>query len=471
MNLAWLLAPALAGAMTFSSRAATPPSFVVLVGEGQGWSSLSVPMDDSNLRSASADVRTPHLDRLAREGMRFSRFLAASPRCTPSRAALLTGRSPAQLRMTFVREGRADDLGAATRLVPASSTNELPLESTTVAELLRPLGYATAHFGKWHLGRTDPSRHGFDASSGPTSNGGPDNSEHPNPTQAFACADAAVAFIRSNVAKCRPFYVQVCQYAGKSVLDARAETYAAAEQRLGPRGRMRAGAVAVAEDADAAQGRILQALDHLGVATNTFVFYTTDHGAPGRNPPLSGGKGTLGDGGLRVPLLVRGPGIPPGRTSPTLATMVDLLPTVADLAHADVSGIRGLEGGSLVPAFRDPEHGIVRRPRESFVVHFPHYDKDPIGPASALYQGDFKLVRRHEDGALQLFNLARDPSETRDLAHDQRALAAELDQRLAAYLKDVGAAMPAIRDVSGPVTPAQDLPGERRGKRARPARP
>lgn len=465
--LACLLASALLCAPTVVSSAAATPSFVVLVGEGQGWSSLSVPMDDSNPRSASADVRAPHLDRLAREGMRFSRFLAASPRCTPSRAALLTGRSPAQLHMTFVREGRGDDPGAPTRLVPAPSSNELPLDATTVAEVLRPLGYATAHFGKWHLGRTDPSRHGFDASSGPTSNGGPDNSEHPNPAQAFACADAAVAFIRSNVAKGRPFYVQVCQYAGKSVLDARPETYAAAEQRLGPRGRTRAGAVAVAEDADAAQGRILQALDQLGVATNTFVFYTTDHGAPGRNPPLSGGKGTLGEGGLRVPLLVRGPGIPPGRSSPTLATMVDLLPTIADLAHADVSGIRGIEGGSLVPAFQDPDHGIVRRPRESFVVHFPHYDKDPLGPASALYQGDLKLVRRHEDGMVQLFNIARDPSESRDLAPDQPAQAAELDQRLAAYLKDVGAAMPSIRDVSGPVTPAQDLPGERRGKRTR----
>ena len=452
-------------------HAAPPPNFVVLVGEGQGWSSLSVPMDEGDPRSASPDVRTPNLDRLAREGMRFSRFLAASPRCTPSRAAILTGRSPAQLQMTFVREGRSDDAGPRTRVVPASTTNELPPESTTVAEILRTKGYATAHFGKWHLGRLDPSRHGFDASSGPTSNGGPDNSEHPNPRQAFASADAAVAFIRASVAKGRPFYVQLSQYAGKSVLDARPETYAGVEQRLGARGRARAGSVAVAEDADAAQGRVLDVLGEMGVATNTFVFYTTDHGAPGRNPPWSGGKGTLGEGGLRVPLLVRGPGVPAGRCSGVLATMVDLLPTIAELAGADLAGIRGIEGGSLAPVFRDPAAGLIRRPREAFVVHFPHYDKDPSGPASAIYLGDFKLVRLYETGALRLFDLARDPTESRDLALSSPSKASELDQRLAESLREVGAAMPRLRDVGAGAVGAEDLPGERRGKRPKKGTP
>lgn len=290
-------------------------SFVVLVGEGQGWSSLSVPMDEADPRSASPEVRTPNLDRLAREGMRFGRFLAASPRCTPSRAAILTGRSPAQLRMTFVSEGRGDDGGAATRLAPATASKELASETTTLAEVLRGKGYATARFGKWHLGRTDPSRHGFDASSGATSNGGPDNSEHPNPKQAFASADAAVAFIRRAVGEGRPFYVHLCQYAGKSVLDARPETYAAAEERLGARGRARAGAVAVAEDADAAQGRVLAVLDELGVAGGTYVFYTTDHGAPGRNPPLAGGRARSGRAGFGCRCWCGGRGFRPGRAA------------------------------------------------------------------------------------------------------------------------------------------------------------
>lgn len=461
----------LAGLLAWAGcHAASPglaaPSFVVLVGEGQGWASLSVPMDDRDPASASSEVRTPHLDRIAREGMRFTRFMAASPRCTPSRAAILTGRSPAQLRMTFVNEGRGDaGDGAATRLVPAATTKELPLETTTIAEVLRGKGYATAHFGKWHLGRTDPSRHGFDASSGPTSNGGPENSEHPNPRQAFASADAAVAFIRRAVAEGRPFYVQLCQYAGKSVLDARPETYAAAEQRLGGRGRSRAGAVAVADDADAAQGRVLAVLDELGLAASTFVFYTTDHGAPGRNPPWTGGKGTLGEGGLRVPLLVRGPGVPAGASSRVLATMVDLLPTIAELAGADVSGVGGLEGGSLAPVFHDPARGVVRRGRDSFVVHFPHYDKDPLGPASAIYRGNLKLVRIHETGTTRLFDLGRDPGESRDLSREEPARASELEAELSAYLRDVGAAMPTLREATGAPVEASRLPGERRGRR------
>lgn len=436
---------ALAG-MSVAAGLLGAPNFVVLMGEAQGWSSMSMPMDDRNLASASAWARTPNLDRLAREGVRFPNFVAASPRCTPTRAALLTGRSPAALRMTYVGESRGPD-------GRTFSTGELGEDSTTIAELLRGAGYATAHFGKWHVGRKDPSRHGFEESSGPTANGGPENVANPNPKQAFASLEKAKGFVRRSVAAGRPFLLQVSQYAGKSMLDARPETYAAVEARLGARGRAVAGSVAVAEDADATYGELLGLLDELGVAGSTYVIYTSDHGSSGRNPPFSGGKGTVGEGGLRVPLLVRGPGIPAGRVAQAQATTVDLFPTLAGLAGVSTNGCRGLEGVGLEAVLRDPERTLPARAFPGVVVHFPHRDRGEDGPATAYYLDGFKLVWTHEDGVKRLYDLRVDPGEANDLATREPARLDSMGRRLEDYLRSVGAAMP----------PAGSVGPERRG--------
>lgn len=442
------------------------PNFVLLIGEGQGWSSLSIPIDPDEPRSANGINRTPNLDRLAREGMRFTRFHAASPRCTPSRAALFTGKSPAQLHMTFIGEGRGDTgMVSGTRLLPPQATTELPASETTLAELLKSAGYRTAHFGKWHVGRADPARHGFDESTGPTSNGGPENVDHPNPKQAYASAERGMDFIRRSVAAREPFYLQIAQYAGKSALDARPETVEAVRMRMGNRALANLGMAAVAEDADTTYGLLLRQLELSGVLQNTFVIYTSDHGTPGRNPPLNGGKGTVGDGGLRVPLLVRGPGVPPGSVARQLVTAVDLFPTVAELAGVACSATNGLEGGSLAEVLRSGGAGLVRRPRAEFVVHFPHYDKDPLGPASALYLGDLKLVRLYETDRRQLYDVSRDPAERTDLASGRASKVAELDQRLTRYLADVQAQMPSQNPVADPAQAAETLPGDRRGRR------
>lgn len=141
---------------------AARPNFVFILGEGHGWSSTSVQMDDKDPSSKSAYVSTPNFEKLAQGGMRFANFYAPSPRCTPSRATLLTGKSPAQLHMTFVNEGRNDGGDQNGRLLPPPASTELPASEQTIAQLLKRAGYATAHFGKWHLGRANPSEHGFD---------------------------------------------------------------------------------------------------------------------------------------------------------------------------------------------------------------------------------------------------------------------------------------------------------------------
>ncbi len=423
----------------------TQPNFVFILGEGQGWTSTSVQMDDAVPNSKSSFLRTPNFERLAREGMRLANFYAPSPRCTPSRATFFTGKSPAQLHMTFVSEGKGDrGEGANSRVTPPSSLVELPLGETTLAELLKGAGYATAHFGKWHVGRTDPAEHGFDESDGATKNGGPEEVANPHPKQLYGMTERGTDFITRQVQAGKPFYLQMSHYASRRVEDALPETVATVRSWAGDADERLIGEAAASLDLDITLGMILSKLDELRIADRTYVVYTADHGTPGRNPPLSGGKGTVWEGGLRVPLLIRGPGIQPGICCHVRASGADLLPTFAALARVSAPLPQGIEGGSLVPVLTGGGRGTGKRPREEFVVHFPHYDKDPLGPASAILLGDYKLVRFYETGQRLLFDLTRDPIERRNLANQEPERVQQLDARLTAYLQSVHAQMPVV---------------------------
>lgn len=430
------------------------PNFIVILGEGAGWTSSSVQMDDRLPASRGSGVKTPNLERLAAAGMRFSDGYAASPRCTPSRAALFTGRSPAALHMTFVGGGRRTGTTEAgtTRVIPPPALLELPEAEITIAELLQRAGYATAHFGKWHVGRVHPAKHGFDESDGPTDNGGPDRVANPNPKQALAMTARGIEFMERQVKARRPFYLQMSHYPSQGEMG-------------GNRGGGNRQAGKHDEEirtVNSTLGQVLDAVERLGIQGETYVLYTTDHGTPGRNPPLSGGKGTVSEGGLRVPFIVAGPGVPPGRCSHVRVSATDILPTFADLAGLHTALPAGMEGGSFAPVLRDGGTGAVKRSREEFVVHFPHYDKDADGPASAIYLGDFKLVRVYESGQRRLYNLANDLAERTDLARQLPEKAAELDQRLTDYLKAVQAQLPAQPEKAAAAQPNNASRGQRR---------
>ena len=446
--------------------AGQPPNFVVILGEGHGWSSTSVRMDETVAESKSAFVRTPNLERLAREGMRFADFYAPSPRCTPSRAALLTGKSPAQLHMTFVGEGKKES-GATPngRVIAPEASTELPPCETTIAELLKGAGYATAHFGKWHVGRIDPSQYGFAESDGPTNNGGPDNVANPHPKQLYGMTERGVAFMTRQVKDGKPFYLQLSHYASRQGGDASSKALSSVKAWNANLSEREEAEAAADLDLDIAFGKIIQKLDELGIANNTYIVFTTDHGTPGRNSPFAGGKGTVWEGGLRVPFIIRGPGIQPGACSHVRASGQDVFPTIAELAHITGQLPKGVEGGSLVQVLTQAGAGAVKRPREEFVIHFPHYDKDAIGPASAIYLGDFKLIRAYENGSKTLFDIAKDPGEHHDLAQGMPDKARELDARLAEYLATMHAQIPTPN-------PAYDAtkPAERRGEGKRKAR-
>ena len=434
------------------------PNFVFILGEAQGWTALSTQMDRHDPRSRSDFFHTPNLAMVAEQGMRFSRFYAPSPRCTPSRATYFTGISPAALHMTFV--STADSGG---RVQMPDSSTELPLSVTTIAEQLKAAGYVSAHFGKWHVGRTDPSKHGFDESDGATSNAGPESSRNPNPKQFYLTAQKGIDFMTRQVKAGRPFYLQVSHYGGRSALDCKPETMEIMRQRVGNRDLKNLGAAAVALDADLSTGQILDAIERLGIADKTYFFYTSDHGTQGHNGPLARGKGSVREGGVRVPLIFRGPGIRPGSYAEMLTSGADLFPTITELAGIAGPLPKAVEGGSLVPVLMGAGTGVIRRPREEFVVHFPHYDHDPAGPASSLYLGDFKYLRFYEAGEQFLHNLESDLGERDNLAASQPEKFAELSRRLDTYLRDVGAQLPII-DMTRAIGAGQAPRGRSRSK-------
>jgi len=372
--------------------------------------------------------------------------------------------------MTFVGEGRGGGESsfseAGSKLLPAPVMQELPEAETTIAEVLKREGYTTAHFGKWHVGRVSPSKHGFDENDGPNNNGGPENVENPNPKQAFGITERGMDFMERQAKAGRPFYLQISHYAGRGGTDARPETYAAVRQRATTdRDQRLVGSAAVVEDMDATIGMLMAKLNALGIADRTYFIYTADHGAQGRNAngPLTNGKGTVWEGGIRVPLIVRGPGIKAGACTHVRASTVDLFPTITALARVKESLPNNLEGGNLAAVLGSAPGAVVKRAREEFVVHFPHYDKDEQGPASAILLGNDKLIRPYETGVEMLFDLSRDIGEQHDLAKDQARETAELDRRLTEYLKAVGAQMPSPNPKFDPAHP-QPFQERRGGK-------
>ena len=406
------------------------PNFVVIMAEAQGWPNTSVMMDDRLSASKSAVFKTPAVERLAREGMRFAYGYALSPRCTPSRAALLTGIGPAALHMTYVGVGRETG-PVRTALIPPEPVLEMPTAVTTVAEMLKGVGYTTAHFGKWHVGRTDPGKHGFDESDGATNNGGPDGVANPNPKQSFGMTERGIAFMRRAQLAGKPFYLQLSHYPNQE-----------RKEGGGGNGRDRDTVRADSDEIDKTVMQLLTALDTLGLPGRTYVIYTADHGGQGRNgnAPLSGGKGAVTEGGLRVPFLIRGPGIAGNVCSRVPVTACDVLPTIAELAGVRAALPAAVEGGSLAAVLRDQAgRGNVQRSREELVFHFPHYDMGNGGPATAILLGDYKLVRNYEKKTQRLFDLENDPGEERDLAAKLPEKAAELDARLTRYLNAVAA--------------------------------
>ncbi len=460
-------------ALAFPALCAAPLNVVVVLVDDLGWKDLGCQGSDF--------YRTPNIDRLAAGGMRFTDGYASCAVCSPTRAALMTGRSPARLGLTDwiraefqlhnrqwpnIREraGYHRSADAGRKLITPVNERQLPLTEITLAEMLKPLGYRSAYIGKWHLGGKGrlPTDQGFDENYGGWDYGQPPSyfdpyvvterlpmgiptlpSRAPGEYLTDREADEAVGFIERNSA--RPFLLYVAHYAVHTPIQAKKSIEAKYEKLRDGKGQDDAAYAAMVQSVDEAMGKMLDALERNGLTERTVIFFTGDNGGldrggrPTENAPLRSGKGYAYEGGLRTPWIVRWPGVtPPGTVSAEPVVSVDLMPTIAAATGAGLPRDRALEGIDLRPALVG---GAL--PERSLYWHFPHYRHGPgHDPYSVVRKGNWKLIEFYDPPGTELYNLAADLSETTDLAARERQKMGELRQDLQQHLEAVGARLP-----------------------------
>ena len=428
------------------------PNFVLIVADDLGWADLGC--------YGSRFHRTLHLDRLAEEGMRFTQAYAACPVCSPTRAALMTGKYPARLNLTDWLPGRPDM--PSQKLLRPAFRQELPLEETTLAENLRPAGYATASIGKWHLGGPgfDPQKQGFDVNIAGDEAGSPRSYFAPYqrngrfipgleqaPEGEYLTDRLTVEaekFIEQN--RERPFFLYLAHYAVHIPMQARAELTAKYEALPKPAlPQNNPVYAAMLESVDESVGRLLEKLEELKLADRTVVVFTSDNGGLATfegphtpatsNAPLREGKGYLYEGGIRVPLIIKWPGITrPLTVCDVPVCSIDLVPTIREILKP-APAPDPVDGVSLMPLLR--QSGTL--PERSLFWHYPHYSNQGIQPGGAVRDGDDKLIEFYESGRFELFDLKNDPGESTNLSDRFPDKAARLAGRLREWRKSVGA--------------------------------
>jgi arylsulfatase A-like enzyme len=380
------------------------------------------------------DQATPRLDRLASEGMRFTSAYCAQPICSPSRAAIMSGLSPARLHITTFLPGRGD--APSQKLLHPKINMQLALEHTTLAEHLKAAGYATACIGKWHLGGAGfgPKEQGFDVVHAGKANTQPTADE--GGKGEYDLTAHAIDFVRANQDK--PFFLYLPHNNPHIPLAAKPELIETFKSSFNPT------YAAVVNTLDDCVGRLLDELDELKLRDNTLVVFTSDNGgvhlpelkedAPTHNTPFRAGKGYLYEGGLRIPLIVRLPDVvPAGKVSDTPVINTDWLPTILDLCGVEFDATKS-DGVSIAPLLK----GDVWQ-RGHLMWHFPHYNNQGGRPAGAIRAGDWKLIEHYEDGRVELFNLANDPAEEHNVAVEGERSVVVLRPLLARWRKSVGA--------------------------------
>lgn len=427
-----------------------PPNILFILIDDLGWMDLRV--------QGNSAVHTPHIDRLAAEGMRFTDAYAAASVCSPTRAAILTGLAPARLHITNHIPDQERFIPENPKLLPAFMLDHLPPKHETIAERLKRVGYTTAFFGKWHLSGSgrglpefEPTAQGFDLNIGGCAFGGPPTFFDPyriphlppRKTGEYLperLADESIVFMKQN--RTKPFMIFLWNYTVHWPMEAPEELIQKYGGHKGP-GLNDSRYGAMIEAMDSAIGRVLKSLDDLKLRDNTLVIFTSDNGGysgVADNRPLRAGKGDLYEGGLRVPLIVRWPGIvKPGSISHVPVISMDFFPTLLEAAHVSGTPNEQFDGESLIPIFR--QSGGLNR--EALYFHYPNYAwhrSNRLG--GAIRKGRYKLIERFDDGTLELFDLKSDLSETRNLAEDDPNTAGTMAEQLKRWRTVVKARMP-----------------------------
>ncbi|MCY1719324.1 sulfatase [Prolixibacteraceae bacterium Z1-6] len=448
------------------------PNVVFILVDDLGWTDLGY--------NGSIYHETPNIDKLASEGMIFTDAYAACPVCSPSRAAIVSGKYPARLNLTdYIPGNRHWGPHKDQKLASHPFKLQLDLEEYTIAEALKDAGYKTMFAGKWHVGEEEqyyPQYQGFDINIGGNKTGHPAGgyfSPYKNPqlTDGYEgeyltdrLTDEVIGFIKQN--KSEPFFAYLSFYTVHLPMQGKPEKVKKYKEKLATMNyhgeefskegntwfknhQNMPHYAAMVESMDENVGRLLAAINELGLIENTIVIFTSDNGGmatsnqtdniPTSNLPLRAGKGYLYEGGIREPLLVRWPKhIDAGSSCSSPVTGTDFYPTIIDLAGINLPEQQQLDGVSLKPLlFKKP---ISERP---VFWHYPHYSGGLGGrPSGAVRLGNYKLIEFYEDMHVELYDVKNDISEKNDLSEKYPDKTNELNALLHSWRKEVNAQMP-----------------------------
>ncbi len=438
------------------------PNIILFLVDDMGWSDLGC--------FGSQYYETPNIDKLAKEGIKFTNAYANAPNCAPTRACLLSGQYTPRHGVYTVNDpvrGKLEDR----KLVPPENRRILLSEKITIAEALKKGGYVSASMGKWHMGdppELGPKAQGFDVNIAGDHHGHPPAGyfspyELPNLKNApkgeyltDRLTEEAIQFIENN--KDAPFFLYLPFYTVHTPIQAKKNLIEKFKAKPGSSGQNNPEYAAMIASLDAGVGRILQKADELGLTENTFVLLSSDNGGVGgyedldipinditSNAPLRGGKGMLYEGGIRVPMIVRWPGfVKPGQVTDVPVISTDFYPTLLDVAGVDAPANYPMDGESLLPIIKN---GSTLN-RNAIFWHFPAYLQAGgtrelrTTPAGAIRRGNYKLIEFFEDGRLELYDLQNDIGETKNLAEELPEKTKELHNELKNWRQSLNADMP-----------------------------
>jgi arylsulfatase A-like enzyme len=440
---AFVISLLLAGCNNAEEKAKNVPkrNIVFILADDLGWNQVG-------FTNATTFYETPNIDKIAAEGMIFKNAYAAASICSPSRASLMTGKYPARLNITDYIPGSPYPYE---KLITPAMAQALPQDEITIAEMLRRNGYTTGHFGKWHLnvdkkytpGRVgDPGSQGFDEvlnTEKPEETDDPENDAH----KTKLITQTTLSFIEKN--KDKPFFAYVSFNTVHRPLMERKQLIAKYAAKPGANDSVNNPVMgAMIETMDKGVGEILAKLDELQLADNTMVVFYSDNGGLKLlqdQRPLRGGKAMLFEGGTRVPLAIKSPGIiKPGTFDPTPVSTIDFFPTLASLV-GDRELPANIDGKDLMPLLT--QSGKVER--DALYWHYPHYHHLGFRPGASIIAGNYKLIEwfepylAKEKGAVSLFDLSNDPGESKDLSAEMPEKAKELQDKLHIWQTSVGA--------------------------------
>lgn len=413
---------------------AKSPNIIFIYADDMGWTGTSVEMIKGDPTSKSDYYKTPNLEKLAANGIVFSQAYSPGPMCTPSRAAVLTGKTPAELHITTPGKGGTD--GSRKMLTPRPTTH-LSEKLPTIGTMLKAEGYATALLGKWHIGRSDHAgMYGFDLHDGHTQNDSKGTAE--DPKEILSLTSRGIEFIKKSVKAGKPFYLQISHYAVHSPTQSKPESIKKFKSATAGKIHKAADYAAMTWDLDTSLAQVIETVKKLNITDNTYIVFMSDNGARGNrrtpnNTPLFAGKGTLYEGGIRIPFIISGPGVKTGYCTNSVSG-TDLFSTFSAWAGSEV---KSNESEDLTPLLTGNKEKFKRR--KNLLFHYPHYGHGPQTPQTALIACNWKLLKDWDEGTYKLYNLKNDLSESKDLSSTELKKFHSMVKAMEMRLKETGA--------------------------------